>query len=252
MHRKLALAIPLILAATTSCLQMSMSSGTLGSSYLPWEFQTQYAFWDVHEYEIDGDKYVLKEREREDDGTILYIRLFGFMFNPGEDRRMWTSQEWRTFRQGTQTEPYFLVTVRQADQLDEGDEIEFDSNEMANIDATKPNISVSFSPGNGTLDNGSEYPDEIKPFGSRVIAKLTLDRKEENAGYGRTLAGTLTYERQKADGDPGDVVEGEVSVNFQAMVVGERLAECNESTSEFGSFGGGGNISACDNLNPEP
>lgn len=246
-----ALALPLLAFTSSGCLQMSMSSGELGSSYAPWEFLTQYAFWDKNDYAQDGDKLVLKERADEFGGAILNIRLYGFTFNAGDDRRFWSAGEWRNWRQGTESEPILHISCRHADKLDDGDEVKYDTKDRANINMNDPNITVSFAPGQPQLSSGSEYPKEVKPFGSREIAKLTVTRIEENAGPGRTLAGTIEYERAKLDGDPDDVVEGKITVNFQAYVIGERLAECNDVTTEFGSFGGGGNVSPCQNLDPE-
>jgi len=251
MQNKTAVGVIVASLCTAGCLQMSMASGTLGRSFAPWEFDTQFAFWDSHDYEVDGGKLVLKERPIERDGHFLNIRLYGFAFNAGEDRRLWSAQEWRTWRTGNATEPLLLISVRQADQLKDGDEIKFDSNDVLNTNTREPHMTLTYSPGEPPLNSGSEYPDEVKPLGSRVIAKLTVTKLEEQAGFGRTLGGTIEYERDKAATDPDDVVTGKFEVNFSAYLIGERMAECNDQTTEFGSFGGG-TADPCSTLSAEP
>ncbi|MBI5493910.1 MAG: hypothetical protein HY904_02720 [Deltaproteobacteria bacterium] len=230
-----------------SCAPWSISSGKLGSTIAPWTFRTQYAYWDeyvpVEVTTSTGRRTEYKRREDTAGGTVLRIRLHGFLFNPHEDRREWSIFEKNHYSDGLRTQPSILLSVTHAQALSSGDKVVYDS-ESPTTTGNDPEVSITYYPGEAELSNRSEYPDHVREYGSRYRVELEFGQLGENPGPAGWVRGGLVYTVDKDDGDPDDVVTGEIKVNFSAEVIGERLAKCNESGGGFGS-------DDCEILDPE-
>jgi len=226
------------------CMPYSCSSGKLGTQMTPWEFRTQYAYWDEHTQDMTGGRASFPLRGDGDGGAILNIRLHGFIFNPSSDRRTWNAIETDHFQRSLRTEPSMFISVTLANKLSKSDTVELDPNNPITTN-DKPRISVLYFPGQPKLSNSSTYPDKEVPYGSKVSVKLKFSSLEKKPGPLGVVSGQHTCTVDKAGGDPDEAVTGEITANFQAQVEGERLSECNDATT------GLGNSVACDNLDPK-
>ena len=127
--------------------------GTLDGVQLPWEFRSQYAYWDTTYYDNDPNKpgvKVLKERKDVEGGEALVVMLFGFAVDLHRDAATWTSMEKDHVSSGLRTQPVLLFAVSHAEDLKPGDKIEYDSEKAGQyLDASEKALSVGYSPGSG-------------------------------------------------------------------------------------------------------
>lgn len=63
--------------------------------------------------------------------------------------------------------------------------------------------------------------------------RLTVNELGKNRG--ETLSGTLVIRIERADDDRQDAKTGEITVEFDASVIGEAIAECNSSEGRSSS-----------------
>jgi hypothetical protein len=216
------------------CFQCSLSAGTMDGLVTPWEYRTQYAFWNEHYYEAGGggagyqDNAARKRVDRTDleDGNALFIMLFGFVFDYQRDFNTFTGEERSHFANGMKTQPLLWVSVSHAEDLAAGDEIKFDSEDTTPVDRAKPRVSFYHSPGTGVVYPWTGLPDEIGRWGSHIKGTLTL-RVAVQPPLPGPLVGTIEYSISKGANDPDDVMTGEFTTNFTADVIGERIGLCN-------------------------
>lgn len=253
------LTLILVLASTvlaSSCFfPGSFTLGNVGSPTPPWQFRTQYAFWDSTAYRAEDAHWKREDRPDDEGGKILRLRLHGFMFNPNRDRRTWTSEEWQHYYHGLDTQPFLDIEVLRADKVKPNDSLEYtvdtSNPSSGGGNGEDPALTVEFQPGSPILTPLSTYPDDTIPYGSKITAKLTINNAPESPGPLGYVAGNLDYEVEKGSNDPDDVVTGKFSVRFSALLVGERLAECNDSLTPRGpTHNASGAPSPCENLDP--
>ncbi|MBI5495115.1 MAG: hypothetical protein HY904_08800 [Deltaproteobacteria bacterium] len=215
------------------CFQCSFSVGSMDGLVAPWEFRTQYAFWNEHYYESASSmnytersaRRLLDTRDTEN-GVGLFILLFGFTFDYQRDFDTFTSEEVNHFERGMRTQPLMWAFVTHAEDLGPGDEVEFDSESTATPDVSKPRVSFYFSPGAGLTHPWSNYPEELGVWGSHVKGTLKIHVAPQPPLPG-PVTGSIVYEISRADGEPSDVLEGDFTTLFTADVIKERMGLCN-------------------------
>ncbi|MEW5855479.1 MAG: hypothetical protein AB2A00_42290 [Myxococcota bacterium] len=229
--KRLGLLAVVLALATSSCVR---ATGSMGGGPFPMNLgDTVLAWWNKYRFE-QQDK-TLKRVERKNDppiyGEVLHLFLVGFRYNPSDDQRYWNAVQRDEYEKGWNTQPWLRLTVHRAGDLKAGKKVEYDSASAANIPSEGPFISgVAFSRGRPRVHSSEEYPKETTPLASRE--KVTIELDNDTHSPGGFLMGTVKYEREKADNDPDDAVEGELELAFTAQVISERLAECNYGNAE--------------------
>lgn len=227
--------LPVVCAV--GCFQCSFSTGATDGPLAPWTFRTQYGFWDSTYYETTAGytdssaAMVLRQREDTPEGESLFLMFFGMVFDYHRDARSWNASEETHFRNGFTTQPIMFIQVSHAENLAPGDVVEYDSEAAPGQngyqdDVSATRLAVYYQPGSGLVQPWSDYPEEFKPFGSRVKAKLRLQTLPRPPLLG-VFTGTLNYSFEKGSNDPADVRTGEFNTAFSAELLKERIAECN-------------------------
>lgn len=217
----------------TACVPFSCTMGMLDMPMSPWRIRTQFGFWDAKVAKMDGNKLTYPDRPDDEGGKFLKLRLYGFLFDPLRDRRTWTAEEWQHYANSLKTQPYLLLQVAHAGGLKNGDELTYNSEDWTGVPNTNDPVLMppTFSSGHPLIHPlDSDYPGNATALGSKVKATVSFVIVPSDVGP-LSVLGSVEYNVDKGNGDPDDVTTGSFTVRFSAPLIGERLAECNESVA---------------------
>lgn len=201
---------------------------------------TVYAWWDLTTYDIDDNGNLFKQT-RDSADQVLHIAMYGYAFNPREDRRFWSWEDQLKFYYESEKQDQLFFDVYEAGGLNNSARLNYNNEEPPTAGEGPFMGEPSFSPAPVKVNEGNEYPETVKYLGSRRIYTLELTQVEREAG--QNIVGSFELKIEKSDSDDGgSVVTGTVTGDFTASVVHERLAECNNHQ------GAGFGVDPCEDL----
>jgi hypothetical protein len=183
--------------------------------------QSAFAWVDaVQGYERGPDgNWVVKLRERK----LLQLRLLGATLDPRQDLRQRPVAELIQIAQDLAQNGFVSVNV---------------------LDFAKVGINTPLKAGEVVSDTvlflvdefqfgarpvAGDYPQTVSSLGSDRDFIITFTRIEDTVGG--VIEGTLEVEFKRKQSDPTDAVQGKMKIQFSALLVSERIAECNDETS---------------------
>jgi hypothetical protein len=217
LSRKIAFAAIL---ALTGCGGGSASvEGDIGG--YSFDLQTIFGWIDEKELtEMDGKRvYVTR------DEPTLHLVLSGASYDPSRDLRFASVTELADLAADAVTRGSIAMRVRRYGAVTSGAVIAIPSNDPEGA----PQLSLDFNFGLKELEKNAEFPAELPRFGSKGTARLTLSELGKAAG--ESVKGTLEIGIEADDREPSTVRTGRLTVEFDAALISERIAECNASQS---------------------
>lgn len=198
---------------------------------------TVVSWWDTTMYEVNDDGQQIKQT-RESEEQLFHLRMYGFMFNPREDRRFWSWQQKAEFSYNLSRYDSLSLVVAESGSLSNSARLEYNSEEPPSPGDGPYLVSISFTTAPVKVNETNEYPDTVKEYGSRMIFVLEVATVEREPG--KECDGSFQLNIEKSDDDESGVVTGSIKGDFKAPVLYERIAECN--------FGTDATIDGCDDL----
>ncbi len=202
---------------------------------------TVFSWWDVTTYDIDDDGNLFKQT-RDSEDQELHIQLFGHAFNPREDRRFWSWQQYIEWSWEVDRHDQLAFDINEAGGLSNSARLEYNNEEPPNSGDGPFLREPYFSPAPIKVNESNEYPATVKYLGSRRVYVLELSKVEREPGA--NIEGSFEVKIEKSDGDDGgNVVTGSIRGDFVATLLNERIAECN-----FDHGGAGMGVDPCGDL----
>lgn len=186
------------------------------------ELSTVYAWLDATETDQEDGRIVFKTRDRK----TMRVVLSGASFDPEADVRFMSAAELLDLSQENTRNGSINFNITNFDAVTAGLVLD-NPREDGNDDDAPRLTSVEHRFGLRRLESDAVYPAEVIGFGRRVSYRLTIE--EPGKARGETLSGTLVIRIERADNDRQDAKTGEITVEFDASVIGEAIAECNSS-----------------------
>lgn len=213
------LVIALTLPTLFACGGSGSAQVTGGFGAFPLELNTVYGWIDATELKMENDKAVFAPR----DNTRLRIVMSGAAFDPSRDLRFASASELLDLGREAQRKGSATLEVRNYHAFATGGQLAI----PATGEPSSPRLAVEVTPGLTELQDDATFPANAPALGSKLTATLTLTEAGRSAG--EAVAGTLVVEVEASEGQ-ADVLTGEVTIQFEAPLVSERLAECNNSS----------------------
>ncbi len=192
-------------------------TGSIGA--FPLELNTVYGWIDATELKMEGDKAVFAPRDK----TRLVIAMSGAVFDPSQDFRFAAATELLDAGREAQRKGSAMVQIRNYHAFAAGGQLAL----PPTGDGDAPRLDVTISPGLTQLADDATYPATAPRLGSKVTATFTVS--EAGRGAGETVTGSLVVTVAAAEGEPADVATGAVTIELEAPLISERIAECNNA-----------------------
>lgn len=202
---------------------------------------TVFAWWDVTVYDQDNDGNLFKQT-RDGQHESLNIRLYGYAFNPREDFRFLGIDQQLELARNININDSLEFTVGSSGGIANGARLTYSTAEPPTPGdqpylAGMPDLGLGWIKVNET----NEYPSTVKELGS--LRNFTLELKKVSRKSGEAIEGSFEVKIDKDSNDRGSIVTGSVKGDFTAVVLHERIAECN-----FDNGGAGMGVDPCDDL----
>lgn len=159
----------------------------------------------------------------------LFLVFSGAFFDPEEDQRFVSVEQRLELDHQTQLNGQISAQIGDSDKLTTGMELVQPS--MGN--PMGPSFNASHRFGLVQLQGDAVFPAEAMQFGGRTTYKLTLDQLAQEPG--KSVSGKLVISVEREDNEPAGVITGSVTVEFDAPIIHERIAECNQSEGQSSS-----------------
>lgn len=182
------------------------------------ELSTIYGWIDEMEQRSEQGKttFVLRDEPR------LFLVFSGASYDPEADLRLVSPadleelafQESLKGKINARLTKYNQVTTGQVAMSGPGD---------------GPNLDVEYSFKINELDAEAVFPSEVPIYGSKFTGRLTF--KEAGKKAEESVSGTLELIVEAEAGDPAGARTGKVTLEFDAPLIHERIAECNNGQS---------------------
>jgi hypothetical protein len=196
---------------------------------------TVFAWWDTTDFDVDGNGNVYN-KTRDSQDQELHIMLFGFAFNPREDRRFWSIDQYYEFLRNLELYDSLSFVVGAASNVSSGTKLSYSTAEPPTPgDQPYLQSEPSLNLGLVKVNETNEYPKTVKVLGS--VGNHTLEIKKSTTKAGENLEGSFLLKIEKGENQLGTVVTGSVKGDFVAPVLHERIAECNFDNSGTGTQG---------------
>lgn len=213
------------------------AEGTMGSREVDIG-GTVIAWWDTTYYDHDDGEY--NKQTRESDDEELHLRLYGHRFDPYADQRFWPWDKQAEFAFQVAMHDWLFFTIEQSGGLSGSARMEFTS-ENGNDFVEGPRIqwpgpSYGFAPREVTRDDA--YPDRIQDYGTKQ--RFVVEIKTVSREVGQVIEGSYEAQFERDENDAQNAITGSITGDFEAVVLPERLAECNFDHS------GAGSVSPCE------
>jgi hypothetical protein len=161
----------------------------------------------------------------------MRVVLSGASFDPEQDVRFMSAGELLDLSRDNNVNGSISFNITNFDAVTAGLVLQSPND---NPEGDEPRLtSINHRFAQQRLEADAVYPASVIGFGSRVSYQLTIN--ELGKARGETFSGTLLIRIERADEDRQDVKVGEITVEFDASVIGEAIAECNNSEGQGSS-----------------
>lgn len=159
------------------------------------------------------------------DSPTMYIMLSGAAFEPESDLRFTDPAEVERIAHDERNRGSVRLRIRAAKLVRAGQTLT-DPPEPGAAGEGEPRLDAQIEFGREELAGDATYPDAPIP---QLASTRRLVLKLDNYGTepGDTVAGTATYTITSAEHDPPGATTGELSIDFSAPLIHERIAESN-------------------------
>jgi hypothetical protein len=209
--------LPLLLGGVWACGTGASVTGEVNG--YGFALHTVYGWVDATELNNRDGKQLFEARPE----PRLILRLSGASYDPEADLRFAPISEVFDLAREEQLNGSITIRLSKYQLVNTGQVFNLPSS--GNGDT--PELSVDYSFGLKPLDADAVYPAEVPRFGSRRTAKLTLAEIGRMPGEG--IQATLELGVETESQDPSDARTGRLTVEIDAPLIYERIAECNQS-----------------------
>ena len=160
------------------------------------------------------------------DSATLQLYMSGASFDPESDLRFIDAVALAQIQLDELTKGSVRVSIAPVDKLSAGQQLSTSSD---GSDPEAPRLSVSSRYSEDRVEADAEYPIGGSPPVQSGDSEWRLELDTMGRERGESIAGKLTLEVKRADGDPSNAATGRVEITFDAPIIGERIAERNFS-----------------------
>lgn len=214
--RSTALVLGLTLAACSGAGSAEVT-GSFGSFTL--ELNTVYGWIDATESKMDGGKLVFAPRDK----PRLHVVMSGAVFDPDQDLRFVSASELVDLARESQRLGSASLVVRNYHVFTVGGQLAIPNTGEGDA----PRLEMSLALGLNELESDATYPAAAPEFGDELTATLTLT--EAGRAAGESVVGTVVVKLAPDEDDPADALGGEITIELDAPLISEWVAECNGS-----------------------
>lgn len=216
-------ALPLLL--TSACGTGAKITGDVAG--FGFDLRTVYAWLDATESDQMDGRIVYTTRDRK----TLRVVMSGASFDPEQDMRFMSASELQDLGRENTNNGSISFNVTNFDAVTNGLVLISPREDGTEDDPRLTSINHRYA--QQPLEPDAVYPAEVIGFGSRETYQLTIT--EAGKARGETFSGTLVIRIERDDDDRQDARTGEITVEFDASVIGEAIAECNNSEGQSSS-----------------
>ncbi len=217
------LALPLVL--TTACGTGAKITGDVAG--FGFELRTVFAWLDATESDQEDGRIIFTTRDRK----TMRVVLSGASFDPESDVRFLSAGEVFDLERENSINGSITFNITNFDAVTEGSVLHSPRDEEMGEDPRLTSVGHQFA--FKRVEADAVLPPEIIGFGSKVSYQLTITKLGKVRG--ETLSGTLIIRVEREENDRQDAKTGEITVEFDASVIGEAIAECNSSEGRSSS-----------------